>query len=651
MRILKAALAVLFVCLSAGAWAQGSLLQSGPPVNGHAPVYAGFGAQAILSDSGPASGGVAGLGFSELLLQVRGTGTPPYTGASSLSTGPDQTNVCDYDGPTVGTPYHWLCFSPNSLGGALIETGAGNGATAQPLNFKINGTVYQFPAAISGIAGPATSVVNDIACWNNTVGTLLKDCGSAPGTVTSVGLAMPNIFSISGTNPITGAGTFTVALASQSQNLVFASPNLSSGTPSFRALQPGDFGTQSANTVNAGPASGAAANPTYRALVGADLPTPSASTLGGIQSVTCATSNWINLISTSGVPTCTQPSYSDLAGSLPSMQLKGAPSGFVNKLRGTTLSQWYGGTSITVGTSPTWTAEGIVCLETGATVTASRVSNSLTNPTSFFALKLLGASSNTDVTCRFVISSYDAAVLAGQTITFQIPILNDTGGSLTPTITTKYPTTQDGSVTGGGNWAASTTDLTTKNLQSCANGATCTEAYTFTVNAGANNGYEIVIDFGALGTSAFVEIGGGFDLRLTPGVSTGANASPPAPEIYTTDRDAVWSQQFYRTSYDNGVAPGTITNTGQIIFVINTSSAQTGGAVEYTAMRADPAVTAYSPVTGTSGRIYSSGDAADTGNYTTGAGQNSFRLGGGGATFAAGALELHYTLDARIGGG
>lgn len=66
--------------------------------------------------------------------------------------------------------------------------------------------------------------------------------GGGGGTVTSVGLAAPGIFTVSG-SPVTGAGTLTLGLA-----------------------------TETANTVWAGPASGAAATPTFRALVAADLP-------------------------------------------------------------------------------------------------------------------------------------------------------------------------------------------------------------------------------------------------------------------------------------------------------------------------------------------------------------------------------------------
>lgn len=64
--------------------------------------------------------------------------------------------------------------------------------------------------------------------------------GGGSGSVTSVGLTMPSIFDVSG-NPITSSGTLAVSFASQSQNLVLASPNGSSGTPSFRALVASDI--------------------------------------------------------------------------------------------------------------------------------------------------------------------------------------------------------------------------------------------------------------------------------------------------------------------------------------------------------------------------------------------------------------------------
>lgn len=71
--------------------------------------------------------------------------------------------------------------------------------------------------------------------------------GSMPGTVTSVAISLPTMFSVSG-SPITGAGTLTASLANQNANIIFA-----------------------------GPSSGSAAAPTFRSLVAADLPSHTAS--------------------------------------------------------------------------------------------------------------------------------------------------------------------------------------------------------------------------------------------------------------------------------------------------------------------------------------------------------------------------------------
>jgi hypothetical protein len=66
------------------------------------------------------------------------------------------------------------------------------------------------------------------------------------GTVTSVALTMPSIFTVGG-SPVTGAGTLTAALATQATNTIFAAPNGSTGTPTFRLLVPADLGNFGVN--------------------------------------------------------------------------------------------------------------------------------------------------------------------------------------------------------------------------------------------------------------------------------------------------------------------------------------------------------------------------------------------------------------------
>lgn len=106
----------------------------------------------------------------------------------------------------------------------------------------------------------------------------------------------------------------------------------------FASFLPNLTGTQAANLVFVGPASGAVALPSFRLLVGADLPNPGASSKGGVQSLTCSASNWFNTLSTGGVLGCSQPNFTDLAGSLQAAQV---PAGLITStmiLDGTILN-------------------------------------------------------------------------------------------------------------------------------------------------------------------------------------------------------------------------------------------------------------------------------------------------------------------------
>ena len=60
------------------------------------------------------------------------------------------------------------------------------------------------------------------------------------GTVTSVGLSLPAMFTVTG-SPITGLGTLGATLASQTANTALIAPDGSAGAPTFRALVTGDL--------------------------------------------------------------------------------------------------------------------------------------------------------------------------------------------------------------------------------------------------------------------------------------------------------------------------------------------------------------------------------------------------------------------------
>jgi hypothetical protein len=82
--------------------------------------------------------------------------------------------------------------------------------------------------------------------FSNLGGNLYFNCAlvtptAGAGTVTSVGLAAPNIFTVSG-SPVVSSGTLTLTAASQAANTVWAGPQSGSpGTPAFRALVDNDI--------------------------------------------------------------------------------------------------------------------------------------------------------------------------------------------------------------------------------------------------------------------------------------------------------------------------------------------------------------------------------------------------------------------------
>lgn len=61
-------------------------------------------------------------------------------------------------------------------------------------------------------------------------------------------MSVPAILSVSG-SPVTNAGTFTLTLASQAGNTVFAGPNGASGTPTFRSIVAADVPVLNQNTT------------------------------------------------------------------------------------------------------------------------------------------------------------------------------------------------------------------------------------------------------------------------------------------------------------------------------------------------------------------------------------------------------------------
>lgn len=191
-------LALLVALYPAAGYGQATVIQGGSWTSGLIPMYSGSGiTQPVVQQSATAAGGAQSI--KELSLVARGIGTAPFVGSGGGYLG---SIFCLYDGPTSGQ-HHQLCLSPNATGSkGLLSYNAGGGASAQSLVFNINGSEYEFPAIVGGVAGPVSSTVGNVATWNNTSGTLLADGGAPIGTS---GAAIPLL---NGTNTWSGTQTF-----------------------------------------------------------------------------------------------------------------------------------------------------------------------------------------------------------------------------------------------------------------------------------------------------------------------------------------------------------------------------------------------------------------------------------------------------------
>lgn len=130
--------------------------------------------------------------------------------------------------------------------GAFVNL-TGNQTTALSLpisgNKDFTGTV-SFGANTTGV----TATLSDSSTKLATTA-FVKGQGYGTGTVTSVALSLPSFITVTG-SPVTSSGTLTGALASQTQNTVFAAPNGSTGTPSFRSLVAADIPSLTAAKIS-----------------------------------------------------------------------------------------------------------------------------------------------------------------------------------------------------------------------------------------------------------------------------------------------------------------------------------------------------------------------------------------------------------------
>src|ERR1700723_205495 len=158
-----------------------------------------------------------------------GTGTAQIQTTRFLVTGPGPMCYSIYDGLNwwdgVAANLNFIPFSGSFAGYSVATSFVGGIITA----FSASGA----GTGKSGTLKPGATATNGY----------ITSLGSGSyGTVSSVSLSVPSGLSVSG-SPVTSSGTLTITWSSQSANLVLASPDGSSGTPTFRAIAPADLGS------------------------------------------------------------------------------------------------------------------------------------------------------------------------------------------------------------------------------------------------------------------------------------------------------------------------------------------------------------------------------------------------------------------------
>jgi len=165
--------------------------------------------------------------------------------ASVVAAGLTNQAVTSFSASGTGLTPNTATTGAVTLAGTLDVDNGGTGATTASgartnLGASTVGANMFTLTNPSAVTFPRFNADNTVSALN--AADFRTAIGAGNGTVTSVGLSMPSIFTVTN-SPVTTSGTLTATLANQNANLVFA-----------------------------GPTTGAAAAPTFRALVAADIP-------------------------------------------------------------------------------------------------------------------------------------------------------------------------------------------------------------------------------------------------------------------------------------------------------------------------------------------------------------------------------------------
>lgn len=213
---------------------------------------------------------------------------------------------------------------------------------------------------------------------------------------------------------------------------------------------------------------------------------------------------------------------------------------YVNKFRNATFDIWQRGTTggaITPSTV-TYTADGWILRSVTAGVSWTQGTGRTLTANSLKIIGVSGVTQNPSIAWQRIESNIVGGDFNNATITWQAQIFNNTGADFTPMLYVGAGTSYDAGYP--------SVVLGTTNLQLCPAGVWTQVSYTLTGAGTMHYGCEFIAyaPGTALDSAAKSINVAEIDVRVTPGVTTGLNNSPPTPELRPIQNELALCQRY-----------------------------------------------------------------------------------------------------------